>query len=195
MKESVSHLSLLKEKLPLLLKRRERRILSASGLTLASVLIPLFEKKGSSYLLLIKRSRHVKYHPYQISFPGGVLEGSDSNVREAALREAYEEIGVMKNDVEVLGLFDDYESTSNFRITSVVGIIPYPYPFTINPREVEMLVEVPLSTLLPQRKEKVLTLQGKKRHTFIFISGPFTIWGVTARIIRDFLDLLKKELL
>jgi hypothetical protein len=52
-----------------------------------------------------------------------------------------------------------------------------------------------LSTLLPQRKEKVLTLQGKKRHTYIFISGPFTIWGVTARMIKDFLYLLEKEIM
>ena len=187
-------LAILRDNLPRILQRK-RVVLHSQELTPASVLVPLFEKEGNTHLLLIKRSRYIQYHPYQISFPGGGLEEIDGDARETALREAFEEIGVAQGSVEVLGLLDDYASISDFRITPVVGIIPYPCPFTINPKEVERIVEVPLSTLLPQRKEKVLTLQGKKRHTYIFISGPFTIWGVTARMIKDFLDLLKKELL
>lgn len=187
-------LALLRNWIPRILQKRKRKIFQSPGLIPASILVPLFEKEGNTYMLLIKRSQHMQYHPCQISFPGGGQEGCDSDVYETALRETFEEIGVIQSDVEILGLFDDYVSTSNFRITPVVGIIPYPYPFRINPGEVERLIEVPLSTLLAQNREKILPFQGQQRHTYIFQSGPFTIWGVTARIIRDFLYLLKKEL-
>ena len=187
-------LVLLRDNLPRILQGKKRKVLHAPELTPASILMPFFEKEGNSHFLLIKRSQYMQYHPYQISFPGGGREDRDSNTQETALRETFEEIGVKQSDVEILGLLDDYVSISNFRITPVIGIIPYPYPFTINPREVERLVEVPLSALLPQNREKILAVQGQKRNTYIFQSGPFTIWGVTARIIRDFLDMLKNEL-
>jgi 8-oxo-dGTP pyrophosphatase MutT (NUDIX family) len=186
-------LSLLKEKLPGILQGRKRNIIPAAELTPASVLIPLFEKGGNSHLLFIKRSRHVQYHPYQISFPGGVVEESDHDQKETALRETFEEIGIQGTSVEILGLLDDYVTISNFCITPFVGIIPYPYDFKINQKEVETLIEIPLSTLLSERREKILPVQGGKRHTYIYRFGPFTIWGTTARIIKDFLDILKKE--
>jgi 8-oxo-dGTP pyrophosphatase MutT (NUDIX family) len=183
-------LSLLKERLPVILQGRRRNVSLAPELIPASVLIPLFEKEANSHLLLIKRSRYVQYHPYQVSFPGGVLEVGDRDLKETALRETFEEIGVAVNTVEILGLLDDYPTISNFRITPFVGIIPYPYHFQINQKETKALIEVPLTTLFPQRKEKVLPFQGGKRHTYIYQSGPFTIWGITARIIKDFLDIL-----
>jgi 8-oxo-dGTP pyrophosphatase MutT (NUDIX family) len=175
------------------LQQRDRKGLQAAGLIPAAVLIPLFEKEGNSHLLLIKRSKHVQYHPYQISFPGGVWEDTDGALKETALRETFEEIGMSKTNVAILGILDDYVTSSNFCITPFVGIIPYPCNFKINQNEVETLVEVPLFTLFSQRREKVLPLQGGKGHTYIYQSGPFTIWGVTARIIKDFLDILKKE--
>lgn len=184
-------LSLLKEKLPKILQERKRKVIHSTGLTLASILIPLFEKDATSHLLLIKRSGHVKYHPYQISFPGGILEKSDHNLQEAALRETFEEIGVARDSVEILGMLDDYATTSNFRITPFVGIIPYPCNFTINTKEVEALIEVPLSNLFLKREEKILPINGGKRHTYIYRSGPFAIWGATAQIIKDFLDILE----
>jgi 8-oxo-dGTP pyrophosphatase MutT (NUDIX family) len=195
MHTSTITLALLRDNLPRILQGRKRKVVHSPELTPASILVPLFEKEGNAHLLLIKRSRHMQYHPYQISFPGGGLEESDSDLQEAALREAFEEIGVIPGSVEVLGLFDDYASTSNFRITPVLGIIPYPYPFIINSIEVERLVEVPLSVLLPQSRTKTIRVQGQERHTDIFQSGSYTIWGVTARIIKDLLDLLKKEIM
>jgi 8-oxo-dGTP pyrophosphatase MutT (NUDIX family) len=184
----------LRDRLPRILQQRKRSVIQSPELIPASILVPLFEREGNTHFILIKRSPHVKNHPYQVSFPGGGQKEVDSEIRETALREALEEIGIKKEDVEVLGLFDDYASASNFRITPVIGIIPYPYQFIINPGEVEKLIEVSLSTLMPQNHKKILHLHGKEKETHIFQAGQYTIWGITAQIIRDFLDLLKREL-
>ena len=96
----------------------------------AGVLIPLFRENGKYKILFTKRTDMVEHHKGQISFPGGGVEKDDRSVMETALRETQEEIGLMKEEVEILGRTDDILTlVSNFVITPFVGLIPFPYDF------------------------------------------------------------------
>ena len=113
------------------------------------MLIPIYENKNGYYIVLTKRTQDVMYHKGQISFPGGAYDKDDGDLTATALREAFEEIGVRTEDVEILGNLDDQSTyTSRFVITPFVGAIPYPYKFKVSRKEVEELIEVPVSALL-----------------------------------------------
>src|SRR5262245_56549999 len=89
----------------------------------AAVLVPFLEKEGETYLLFTRRTESVRDHKGQISFPGGARDPGDPSLRETALRETEEEIGVPRHAVEVLGELDDYVTVTNYMITPYVGII------------------------------------------------------------------------
>src|SRR4030042_4483868 len=94
----------------------------------SSVLIPLFSKDGQYNVIFTKRTSRVEHHKGQISFPGGAVDKEDGSLEETAYREAYEEIGLLKKDVELLGRIDDELAVvSNFIIHPFVGIVPWPY--------------------------------------------------------------------
>ena len=100
---------------------RMRKIAGAS-LTPSAVLVPIYHKQGEYYILFTKRTEDVKNHKGQISFPGGVHQEEDRTLVDTALRESAEEIGLMPNDVEVLGELDDTTTvTSSFIISPFVG--------------------------------------------------------------------------
>ena len=192
MDEEVIQLHLIKKKIRNLLRCRQRNSINDDRLIPAAVLVPLFDNGGDVNLLLIKRSRHVKTHPYQISFPGGVLDHADRDLDETALRETFEEVGIDRSCVEILGPLDDYATISNYCITPYVGVIPSLRDLRVNRREVEAIIDIPLRSLCDARYEKILSLAEGKKHTYIYRSGPFTIWGATARILKDFLDIFKE---
>lgn len=176
-----------------LLARRQRQVLQVPGKARAAVLVPLFQKEEALHLLFTLRTELVKYHKGQISFPGGAQDEEES-LLDTALREAWEEVGLRAADVTILGEMDDLvTSTSNFLVTPFVSLIPYPYPFKPHPREVAELLEVPLEALLEQR------LQDDGAVTDPFGSRPaykyrdHVIWGVTARMLEQFLDLLSSS--
>jgi 8-oxo-dGTP pyrophosphatase MutT (NUDIX family) len=161
------------------LAHREKYSLTLDNLTPAGVLMPLFIQDGSLHILFTKRTEKVDHHKGQISFPGGVFQAQDRNVLITALREAEEEIGLKEKDVEVLGELDDTATITQFRITPFVGVFPYPYPFKLNSREVDRLILAPVS-LLKDRPN-----QGP-----IFEVQEDVIWGATARILKEFLDII-----
>jgi len=113
------------------------------------VLVPLFEKGDRWYILFTKRTERVKHHKGQISFPGGVVDETDEDMEATALRETFEEIGLPRDNAEILGKLDDaYTVTSGYLITPIVAEIPHPYPFSINEDEIEELIEIPLEAFL-----------------------------------------------
>jgi 8-oxo-dGTP pyrophosphatase MutT (NUDIX family) len=133
------------------------------------------------------------YHKGQISFPGGAYDKEDSDLADTALREAFEEIGVRADDVEILGHLDDQSTyTSKFIITPFVGVIPYPYKFKVSGREVEELIEAPVSALLdpsaysPETRDD----EGKNYPWGNYCYGKHRITGITARILKQLLDLV-----
>jgi len=175
-----------------ILSSRERRAIDHPPFSHAAVLVPLFKKGGDCHILFTKRSDQVKYHKGEISFPGGVVDEEDLELINTALREAHEEIGLEKSDVQILGILDDIVTVTEFIVTPIVGLFPYPYPFKVSEVEIAELIEVPLSSLLDENcfSKKEITRGGRKEIVHAYQYGTHTIWGATARILKQFLDLL-----
>lgn len=178
-----------------ILSSRERRVIEHPPFSHAAVLVPLYQKEGHCHLLFTKRSDQVKYHKGEISFPGGMVDEEDQALIHTALREAYEEIGLKEEDVQILGLLDDIVTVTEFIVTPIVGLFPYPYPFRVSEVEIAELIEVPLSFLLSPENfaEHEITRMGRKDLVYAYQYGKHTIWGATARILKQFLDLLSSQ--
>lgn len=162
----------------------------------SAVLMPLFEKEGEYCMLFTQRSNKVAYHKGQISFPGGAHSEADSNLLDTALRESWEEIGLRPEDTTIVGELDDIPTaTSVFVISPFVGIIPYPYTFTPNPNEIVDIFEVPLSVLADKanfRQEYEIS-NGVPSPVYFYYHDGRTIWGATASIVKQFLDILRSN--
>lgn len=174
------------------LSSRERKIIDHPPFSHAAVLVPLYQKGGECHLLFTKRSDQVKYHKGEISFPGGMVDEEDRELIHTALREAREEIGLKESDVDIVGLLDDIVTVTQFIVTPIVGLFPYPYPFRISQVEIAELIEVPLSYLLEKDSfsEREIFRMGRSEWVYAYQYGKHIIWGATARILKQFLDLI-----
>jgi 8-oxo-dGTP pyrophosphatase MutT (NUDIX family) len=160
----------------------------------AGVLIPLFEIGGEPFILLTKRTETVKQHKGEVSFPGGMCEDEDENTLGTALRECFEEIGLAKEDVEIVGKLDDMITLTGFVITPYVGIIPHPYIFRISPGEVAYLIHLPLRHLIevtPSIEEAERGGEIERVPAFYF-NGE-RIWGATCRILLKLRKIIEDE--
>jgi 8-oxo-dGTP pyrophosphatase MutT (NUDIX family) len=182
-----------KQKIKEILTSRQREVVIGGSLRPSAVLVPVYEKDGEYYIVLTKRTQNLMYHKGQISFPGGAHDKEDSDLAATALREAFEEIGVRPEDVEILGNLDDQSTyTSKFIITPFVGAIPCPYKFKVSGKEVEELIEAPVSALLapsaysPETQDET----GRIYDWGHFVYGKHKITGITARILKQLLDLV-----
>jgi 8-oxo-dGTP pyrophosphatase MutT (NUDIX family) len=174
------------------LQQRQILRIHDSKLKVSAVLVPVFLKTGQYHLLFIQRTERVKNHKGQISFPGGAYEKTDGLILNTALREAEEEIGLARDDVQVLGELDDtLTATSNYIISPFVGLIPYPYDFKPDKWETEELLEVPIRALLDKNCfSKGITVQnGQQVETYFYQYGDKSIWGATAKILQQFLEI------
>jgi len=175
-----------------LLAQRQRKVIEHPPFTHAAVLVPLFKKGEDCHILFTKRTDQVKHHKGEISFPGGMVDEEDSNLESTALREAFEEVGLREKDVKIIGLLDDIVTITQFIVTPVVGLFPYPYPFQLSSTEIAELIEVPLGSLLDEKcyGERVIFRGEKEELIYTYQYGTHTIWGATARILKQFLDLI-----
>jgi len=175
-----------------ILSSRKRRVIEHPPFSHAAVLVPLFKKDEDCHLLFTKRSDHVKYHKGEISFPGGVVDEEDLELISTALREAHEEIGLKKSDVQIIGILDDIVTITEFIVTPIVGLFPYPYPFKVSEVEIAELIEVRLSSLLDDEcfSEQEIIRGGQKEVVYAYQYEKHIIWGATARILKQFLDLI-----
>ncbi len=174
------------------LGQRSKKTIADSRLRRAAVLIPIFQKRNAYYILVTKRTEQVPHHKGQISFPGGSQE-SNEDLLATALREAYEEIGLQEKDVRILGELDDMCTlSSDFLISPFVGLIPYPYPFRINYQEIAQVIEIPLTALTnPQNwTQEKSDKNDLSDLSYYFRYQDFLIWGATARILRQLIDLI-----
>ena len=175
------------------LSRRPRRTLDRSDLVSAAVLVPVTDR-SEPHLLFTKKTSSVPHHKGQFSFPGGIVDLRDGSRVETALREAWEEIHLPAAAVEVMGLLDDTETrATNFIITPVVGIVRGPVVFRPDGREIERVLEVPLATLRdPAIFRTEIWERNGEPHPVLFyqVSADDVIWGATARILSQFLELL-----
>lgn len=158
---------------------------------LAAVLVPLIENPEGWSLVFTRRTEELSMHSGEISFPGGRVDPGE-HAREAALREAHEEMGIDPEKVDILGpLPATFTLASNYLIAPWVGVIPGT-DFSPNPMEIAEVIMVPVETLLAQdvRREQRFIWEGFMRTNPAYDVGPNTIWGATARILTDLLDLL-----
>jgi 8-oxo-dGTP pyrophosphatase MutT (NUDIX family) len=160
----------------------------------AAVLVPLFANAGNWHVVLTQRTEHVSSHKGQVAFPGGKVDDEDTDRVATALREAHEEIGLNPADVRVLGQLDDLLTISQWRITPVVGIIPYPYTFVPSPRELSTIFTVPLTWFADPAHVRVEIrdpgLPGPPIEVYHYAYGDYDIWGATARILRNLMEIL-----
>ncbi len=161
-------------------------------LTSAGVLVPLLMRERELHVLLTQRTEEVAHHKGQVSFPGGMKEENDANIQETALREAEEEIGVHRRDVEILGILDDFCTPSGFCITPVVCFLPQIPSFILNRTEVSSIFDLQISFFLDPHHERVekRIRSGMPADVYFYHYGNYEIWGATANILRTFLHAL-----
>lgn len=158
----------------------------ARTLKAAAVLVPVIARPDGATVLLTRRSDQLSSHPGQIAFPGGRLDpGETASV--AALREAWEEVALAPDTVEVLGLGDAYETGTGFLVTPVVGWLKAPPEVKAAPDEVAELFEVPWDFLMDRlnHRQDFYDREGEPRRWFWAMPWEERyIWGVTAGIVH-----------
>ncbi|MBK1683485.1 CoA pyrophosphatase [Rhodoferax fermentans] len=161
----------------------------------AAVLIPIVMHTAPT-VLLTQRTAHMSTHAGQIAFPGGKLDEEDVDAAAAARREAYEEVGLAPDGLEVLGQLPLYTTGSAFLVTPVVALVQPGFKVLPNAQEVSDVFEVPLSFLMDpaHHQHHQLLWQGVERH---WLSMPYHdglreryIWGATAGMLRNFYRFL-----
>ena len=165
---------------------------SGAPLREAAVLLPLYVREKELFTLFTERTDHVEHHKGQISFPGGGKEPQDATLWNTATREAEEEIGIPRQSVQLLGALPRLVTVTDFEVHPFVGAIPYPMTFTPHEREVKAIIEIPIAYLLDPQvvEERPVTWKGRDITTLIYHYRGHAIWGVTARILADFLTVL-----
>jgi 8-oxo-dGTP pyrophosphatase MutT (NUDIX family) len=177
------------------------------GALRSAVLVPLFEEEGQAWVLLTRRSQHLRAHKGEVAFPGG-RQDADESLMDAALREAREEIALDTNVVEIVGELNHLATiSSNSSIVPYVGILPHrPVKLVPSPDEVEAVLMVPLDELVQDdvfrtelwewpavpgdpRGDEATGLVGERPIHFFDLYGD-TIWGATGRMLVNLLTLV-----
>jgi 8-oxo-dGTP pyrophosphatase MutT (NUDIX family) len=161
----------------------------------ASVLLALLDRASGPTVLFTERAAHLKDHAGQVSLPGGRLAVGET-AAEAALREAYEEVGLEPATVDVIGSLDGFLTGTGFTITPVVGIVSNATFTAIpDPREVAGVFEVPLTIVLDRTAMNVgyFERHGSRLLTYELLYGGRRIWGATAAVLRNFQDVILDE--
>ena len=185
----------MEKRLRQVLANREVRRIRDERRELSAVLVPIYRKPGAYYLLFTKRTEQVTVHKGQISFPGGAYQEGDGSLLGTALRECAEELGIIADRVEILGALDDIVTqTSSYIISPFVAVIPWPYEFKVSAQEIERVIEVPVSALLDDssRREETEVIAGERVPSYFYYYRDEVIWGATARILSQFLDILAR---
>jgi 8-oxo-dGTP pyrophosphatase MutT (NUDIX family) len=157
----------------------------------AAVLVPLVFFQNEWHVLYTRRTDRVESHKGQVSFPGGACDEGETTPEETALREADEEIGIDPQDVKVIGKLSRMVTISKFKVTPVVGIIPFPYAFKTSGAEVARVFTMPLLWLANRNNYWEFSMSGSERTLIAY--HPYDgelLWGATARMTINFLSLL-----
>lgn len=161
----------------------------------AAVLLAIFEQENIPHIAFIRRASTLRSHSGEIAFPGGGVDATDTSLVMAALREAYEEIGLEPARAEVLGVLSPvFTIVSNYLITPVVAYLPQGLgEILLQVSEVKELILAPLQALADPTiaHTEQWTRGGMTRTVYFYDHGPYRIWGATGRILSMLLELLQ----
>jgi len=160
----------------------------------SAVLILLYEKENSIKFPLIIRPVYDGVHSGQVALPGGSFDDKDKNLQSTALREAEEETGILRNNIQILGKLSNlYIPPSNFLVTPFVGIHTGSPTFIPDSVEVARIVEMDLEKIMDEkliREKKMKLASGVSVLTPYFDFDGLTVWGATAMILSEFKSVL-----
>ncbi len=185
------------EKLKLQLEshQHENKSSFSGNLTPSSVIVLIIQTESAYKILFNKRTYNVQDHKGEISFPGGRKDKSDQDLLSTALREFEEEMGVASTNIDIIGKLSDVVTSSNYLITPYVGTTSSKLHFSPNPKEVELIIQIPIQELTNHenlRNEVRVANNKPNKYTCYVYQGNF-IWGATARILTELLKLIERE--
>jgi 8-oxo-dGTP pyrophosphatase MutT (NUDIX family) len=179
----------------LLLTPEAAAAMDAPGSTDAAVLIPLFTRGAELHAVFTERRDDLRRHAGEISFPGGRQDLPEEDLRETALREAEEEIGLPRDAVELVGALPPTGTfVTSYRIHPFVGVIEPGHRWTPQPSEVEQVLELSLPALLRGHESKRLLRKGVPFKSPTYTVADHFVWGATARIVEELLGRLEPVL-
>ena len=161
----------------------------------AAVLIPIIDRPGEPTVLLTVRSSDMSSHAGQISFPGGKVDPVDVTRIDTALREAEEEVGILRRQVDIVGSLGVHKGGLGFSVTPVVGLVASDVEFALCAREVAETFEVPLSFVadLSNHITEERIHKGVRYNMFAAPYKQYHIWGLTAGILRSLAETLQAD--
>jgi len=157
----------------------------------AAVLMGIVERDEQPLFLLTRRTEEVATHKGQISFPGGIRASRDVSSSDTALRETREELGINPHSIQVVGEFHEYLAVTDHRVRCIVGYVSSEVDYRPQEREVAYVLEVPLEFFIETKpRVEQRFRQGRVQNVYFYDFNGETIWGLTARIIKDFVEFV-----
>lgn len=160
--------------------------------TQAAVLVPLTEIERELHVVFTRRSKDMREHSGEVSFPGGRADTADLNLVHTALRESQEEINLAPEAVHIYGALVQMPTITGYDVTTFVGEFAQPYDLVANPREIATIFSVPLSRLADEAIHRLEEREyaGVVYPLHFYEVEDHVIWGATGYMVHLFLEYL-----
>ncbi len=164
-----------------------------AGSRSAAVLIPVTNVGHAPEIILTRRAKHLTSHAGQISFPGGMWEPEDNGLSDTALRESWEEVGLVREEVDIVARFAARKSRFGVQVTPFLGIIPSTVELIPSVDETDKIISVPLTFFMEQEPRRIDYRErgGQKLTMPSWHFEDQEIWGLTAMIIDEMIEPLR----
>jgi len=178
------------------ISNRKIRIFDFPNFKKSAVILLFYVRDNVPFIIFEKRQKHLKNHSGEVSLPGGEIEpGKDKNLLDTVFRETFEEIGIDKSQIKIIGRIDDmFTLTSHYIVSTYIGEINNfdINKVTINKDEVAEVFEVPINVFLDETNfsEKFWTIKNRKIPIQYYTYKNYIIWGATGYIINKFIQIV-----